>query len=491
MMTRITLRLPHQLFEAVPGTEVCLVEEFRWFREFRYHRQKLSFQRASMRRHAVHLREAGATVKYVETEEETSDVRRLIPVLAGEGVTEIVLADPADEVWSRRLESAAVEAGIALEVHDSPLFLNDREYLDGYFDPARDRFSQTDFYRRERRRRGILLDDRGKPVGGKWTFDTENRRRFPKDGTPPSRPGAAITEFHREAVDYVAARFPSNPGEPEGPLVWPLDHDAARAWLRTFLSERFRDFGPYEDAIVAGEHVLHHGALTPMLNTGLLPPQVVLDEALAVAERDDVPLNSLEGFVRQVMGWREFVHGVYRAKGDEQRTRNFWGFVRPLPGGWWDGTTGIAPVDTIIRKLRATGYCHHIERLMVLGNFMLLSEFDPDDVYRWFMEMFIDAYDWVMVPNVYGMSQFADGGLMTTKPYLSGSNYLKKMSDFPPGEWRETWDALFWRFLHVHRDFFSGNPRLAMLLRTFDGWPKERRDRRLATADRYLASLDG
>ena len=180
---------------------------------------------------------------------------------------------------------------------------------------------------------------------------------------------------------------------------------------------------------------------------------------------------------------------MYEARGSQQRTTNYWGFTRKIPHSFWDGTTGIEPIDSTIRKVLSTGYCHHIERLMVLGNFMLLCEFDPDEVYRWFMEMFIDAYDWVMVPNVYGMSQFADGGLMTTKPYISGSNYVMKMSDYRKGEWQAVWDGLFWRFMHVHRDYFTANPRLGMLVRSFDKMPSEKRRRHCDIADEYLSSL--
>jgi deoxyribodipyrimidine photolyase-related protein len=183
------------------------------------------------------------------------------------------------------------------------------------------------------------------------------------------------------------------------------------------------------------------------------------------------------------------MRGVYVTKGSEERVRNFWGFSRKIPKSFYDGTTGIFPVDETIKKVLETGYCHHIERLMVLGNFMLLCEFDPDEVYRWFMELFIDAYDWVMVPNVYGMSQFADGGLMATKPYISGSNYLMKMSDYKKGEWQHVWDGLFWRFMHIHRDFFLQNPRLGMLVNTFDKMPHEKQKSHLKNAEEFLCKL--
>jgi deoxyribodipyrimidine photolyase-related protein len=181
---------------------------------------------------------------------------------------------------------------------------------------------------------------------------------------------------------------------------------------------------------------------------------------------------------------------VYEREGTKQRTTNYWQFKRKIPTSFWTGDTGIAPIDSTIKKILKTGYAHHIERLMVLGNFMLLCEFDPDEVHKWFMEMFIDAYDWVMVPNVYGMTQFADGGLMTTKPYISGSNYLSKMSDYEKGTWQPIWDGLFWRFMHVHRDFFLQNPRIGMLVKTFDKMPEEKRQAHLHAADNYLQSLD-
>ena len=179
-------------------------------------------------------------------------------------------------------------------------------------------------------------------------------------------------------------------------------------------------------------------------------------------------MNSLEGFIRQVIGWREYMRLVYRKLGTQQRTRNYWEHGRELPGSFYDGTTGIEPVDRTIRRVLKYGYCHHIERLMILGNFMLLCEFHPDAIYRWFMEMFVDAYDWVMVPNVYGMSQHADGGLITTKPYISGSSYVLKMSDYKKGDWTGVWDGLYWRFVSKHRDFFSRNPRMKVMVSQVD-----------------------
>jgi deoxyribodipyrimidine photolyase-related protein len=203
----------------------------------------------------------------------------------------------------------------------------------------------------------------------------------------------------------------------------------------------------------------------------------IVNACIQFAREKQVSLNSLEGFIRQIIGWREFIRGIYVYKGTEERTTNFWKFYKEIPASFYNGSTGIEPIDITIKKLLDTGYNHHIERLMILGNFMLLCEYNPDRVYQWFMEMYIDAYDWVMVPNIYGMSQFADGGLMATKPYISGSSYVLKMSNFKKGEWCEIWDALFWHFMNRQRNFFLSNPRLGMLIKTYDTMKEDKKQR--------------
>ena len=225
------------------------------------------------------------------------------------------------------------------------------------------------------------------------------------------------------------------------------------------------------------------------MNVGLILPDEILERTLSFAEEENIPINSTEGFVRQIIGWREFIRGMYECKGSYSRTQNFWNFDRKIPACFYDGTTGIEPIDQTIKKILETGYCHHIERLMVLGNFMLLCEIDPDEVYRWFMELFIDAYDWVMVPNVYGMSQFADGGTFATKPYIAGSNYIKKMSNYPKGNWEATWDGLFWRFMMEQEEFFSSNPRLSMLVANLKRMSDDKKKEHLENAETFLRKI--
>jgi deoxyribodipyrimidine photolyase-related protein len=491
-MTAVTLIFPHQLFADHPcikkGRVVYLIEECLFFKQYHFHKQKLVLHRASMKKFAHFLSQRNITVDYIDSQNDLSDVRTLINHLAQLNITEIQFADVADNWLKTRIESSCKKHHIEIAEAVSPNFLNTLEGVKCFFDNKKTYF-QTAFYIEQRKQRAILLDAGGQPVGGQWTFDADNRLKYPKNDKPPVITVAKEDSYGQEANDYVAKYFPNNYGSAEK-FIYPTDHAGASSWLDEFLETRFEKFGIYEDAIVANEHYLHHSVLTPMLNIGLLSPQQIIDRALQVALKKNIPLNSLEGFIRQIIGWREFIRIVYEREGNKQRTKNYWGFDRKIPESFWQGTTGILPVDNVIKKVLQTGYSHHIERLMVIGNFMLLCEFHPDEVYRWFMEMYVDAYDWVMVPNVYGMTQFADGGMMTTKPYISGSNYLLKMSDYQKGGWTEIWDGLFWRFMHVNRDLFLKNPRLSMLVKTFDKMPEKKRKKHISVAENHLNQLD-
>ncbi len=492
-----SLVFPHQLFENHPALRknypVYLIEETLFFNQYKFHKKKLLLHRASMQHYKAFLTNEGFTVHYIEATEIRCDVRKLLAWLSREkGIRHVYLARVSDAWLEQRMESASQKSKISLKVFPSPNFLNDAESND-FFD-NRKRYFQADFYAAERKSRKLLVENDGSPIGGKWSFDSDNRKRFPKKGCLPSMGAFPEGSMVKKAREWVAEHYPDNYGSLEEPLndkvaFYPVTHKEASSWLDTFLTTRFEHFGAYEDAMLMHNSFLHHSVLSPALNIGLLNPQQVLDRVLAFATEQDIPFNSLEGFVRQVMGWREFIHLVYEREGGKQRTRNYWNFSRKIPASFWKGETGILPVDTVIKRILKLGYCHHIERLMVLGNFMLLCEFDPDDVYRWFMELFVDSYDWVMVPNTYGMTQFADGGLMTTKPYISGSNYLLKMGDWEKGAWQQTWDALFWRFMHQHREVLQGNPRLGMLLKTFDKMTTEKREAHLNRASAYLRSL--
>ena len=488
------LVFPHQLFEHSPlfkeEAPVYLIEEFLFFKQYPFHKQKLAYHRASMQTYADYLSSQNKEVIYVEATENRSDIRVLIPAFKEAGIERLCYIDVADYWLEKRIESAAQSQGVVTEQLDSPSFLLNRTELQGFFKPEKKKFYQTSFYKEQRKKRNLLLEPNGDPAGGKWTFDTENRKKYPVKKTAPSIQFPDTNPYFKEARQYVNTYFSEHLGEIGEQPLYPTNFEDARSWFTQFLEHRFAEFGPYEDAIVAEHLILNHSVITPMLNTGLLCPQQIIEESMAYATQNQIPLNSTEGFLRQIIGWREFMRGVYHSKGRQQRTTNYWGFDRKIPPSFYEGTTGIPPIDLTIKKVLKTGYCHHIERLMVLGNFMLLCEFDPDEVYRWFMELFIDAYDWVMVSNVYGMSQFADGGLLSTKPYISGSNYLIKMSNYKKGEWQKSWDGLFWRFMDKQRDFFLSNPRLSMLIRTFDKMPVQKRSAHIEAGEAFIHRLN-
>jgi deoxyribodipyrimidine photolyase-related protein len=495
-MSAISLVYPHQLFDSHPavrvGQPVWLIEEPlifgndpRWPLDL--HRQKLVLHRASMKAWAATRK----GVRYIEAADGAKTCSAaLIEGLLPASVTTLELVDPLDDVLERRLRRLASRRGLELILHPSPHFLSPADFLADHTGPRRKRPFMATFYQAQRKRMGILMESDGSPVGGRWSYDEENRKRFPEDHFAPREPRVEPDRHVAEALEYVGRRFPGNPGRMES-FHYPVTRAAALEWLDGFLAERFADFGDYEDALSRNHRVLFHSVLTPALNVGLLTPAEIVDRALAHAARHRVPMNSLEGFIRQIIGWREFMAGIYRHRGVAIRTRNFWGHDRPMPRAFYHGTTGIPPVDDVIRRVLDHGWCHHIERLMVLGNFMLLCRIDPDAIYRWFMELFVDAYDWVMVPNVYGMSQFADGGTFTTKPYLSGSNYVRKMSYYPKGDWCDTWDALFWCFIGDHLDFFGSNPRLSMMARNWEKMAEGKREEHRRRAAFFLRGLDG
>lgn len=498
MAAAATLIFPHQLFKIHPavsrGRKIFLLEEWLFFNQYNFIKQKLVLHRASMKFYQGFLQKSDIEVEYIEATNERCDVRKLIKQLAEQGITEIHYADVADNWLEKRIRQTAAAHNIQINKYSTPNFLNQLSDVEDFFKLKKTYF-QTDFYIWQRKTRNILLTDDGKARGGKWSFDHDNRKKFAKGERIPAINFPEENEFVREARAYVEEHFAGNYGttashKPSKNVFFPVTYEEAENWLDEFLHDRLPLFGVYEDAMVGNESFLYHSTLTPMLNIGLLNSQQIIDKAVAAAAEENIPINSLEGFIRQIIGWREYVRIVYEREGSKQRTKNHWGFTRKIPKSFWNGTTGIVPVDNVISRVLRIGYSHHIERLMVLGNFMLLCEFDPDDVYKWFMEMYVDAYDWVMVPNTYGMTQFADGGIMMTKPYISGSNYIMKMSDYKKGDWQLIWDGLFWRFMHVHRDFVGKNQRLAMLIRTFDKMPQEKKQLLIKAAEDFLQSLD-
>lgn len=496
-MSTALILMPHQLFEEHPGLieppdQIVLVEDPLFFGDAhypaRFHKQKLWLHRASMAAYRDRLEDQGFHVSIAPYARDVRFIDRVIADLCDSGVRRVSAIDPVDEIALRRLRRGAAAADVRLTVHPSPGFINSRQDNQAWRE-ANPRWFMAEFYKHQRRRLGILMDGNA-PQKGRWSFDEANRKRVPKAklAALPGLPSINLSRTALEARKSVLAEFPDAPGSLDV-LYLPTTHEEAAFWLDDFLVRRFENFGDYEDAILEGENWLWHSALAPSLNIGLLSPHQVLSAVLEFADARDVPFNSVEGFIRQLIGWREFMRATYEDLGTKMRTSNHWNHTRPLPQSFYDGTTGLDPIDDVIGRVLKTGYCHHIERLMVLGGFMFLCEIHPDDVYRWFLEMFADSYDWVMVPNVYAMSQHADGGLITTKPYFSGSNFIRKMSHWTPGAWCDVWDGLYWRFIWTHRKTLAKNPRWAMMCRSVENMAPEKRAQHLANAEKYLAQL--
>lgn len=485
MQKKAVLVLPNQLFNNHPliddGLLIIFHEHPRFFTDFAFHKQKLVLHRASMKALAHEWTQRRHQVAYLEYDQDLFDF------LKQKNIHEVSVLELFDHDLEKDLGKAAKKAGVHIGVYQSPAFLCDTERIEDLLGDKTS-FRMSGFYAQQRKDFNILMAHE-KPVGGKWSFDTDNRKKLPSNIYIPPLWTPRSNTFVTEAQVYIASKFKDNPGTIDT-FIYAVTHDQAEHWLDDFLEHRLVRFGDYQDAFEKNQVFTFHSVLTPMLNSGLLTPEYVVARALEYAKHHKtISLNNLEGFIRQIIGWREFVRGVYHCKGHEQKKSNFFSFKRKLPDSFYTATTGIDPVDDAIKKINKFAYVHHIERLMVLGNFMFLCEINPQEVYRWFMELFIDAYDWVMVPNVFGMSQYADGGLMTTKPYFSSSNYIKNMSNYKKGPWVDVWDALFWRFIYKHQQLIDKTARLKIMNSYLKRLKPERLKELLRVGDTFLQQL--
>ena len=487
----ISIIFPNQIFENSKlldeSSKIFLIEEYLFFNQFNFHKQKILFHRMTMKSYEKFLKKKKLDVVYIDSTENISDIREFIKNL-DKKIKSIKIYDPVDNWLSRRINDSCEEKNIKIENYNNPLFINNNEDLETFFRSDKKKFFQTSFYKKQRVKLDIMMIG-DKPEGGKWTYDDQNREKYPKNKIPPEIDYPKKDDNYNEALNYLNNNYKNNYGLIDDENIYPYNFQLAKKWLDDFFITRFYEFGPYEDAVVKEKSILNHSVLSPLLNTGLINPKELIKRTINYHYENKIPINSTEGFIRQIIGWREFIRGVYVCKGTEERNKNFWNFSRKIPSSFYSATTGIDPVDDTINKINKSGYANHIERLMIIGNFMLLCEFDPNEVYRWFMELFIDSYDWVMVPNVYGMSQFGDGGLMSTKPYISGSSYILKMSNYKRGDWCIIWDSLFWNFIDKQREFFLTNPRMRMLVSSFDRMDIEKKEKLINTANKFISNL--
>ncbi len=462
----------------------------------RHHKQKIVLFLAAMRAYRDELVKNDCRVHYETLEDGKTYEERLTSVVKQRKFDELIMWEIEDKFFEQRMKAFADEHNLSLTFLPSPMFLTPRADFANWLDKKRP--FMASFYQWQRKRLGLLLENDGGPVGGRWSYDDENRKALPKDVAIPQTGPANATDHVTELISIVNERFAEHPGELSEATWWlPTTRRQALDWLRQFIEQRFDTFGPYEDALSTRDPFLFHSVLTPVLNLGLVTPDEVVERAMMHAADHDIPLNSLEGFVRQIIGWREFIRGVYQRFSEKQEAGNFFGHKRKLTAMWYDGTTGLLPLDDVIHKTQRYGWAHHIERLMVAANLMTLCEIHPRDAYRWFMEMFVDSSDWVMVPNVLGMGIFADGGIFSTKPYICGSNYIRKMSDYPKprpddhiegcrGTWCDVTDGLYWRFVDKNREFFKGQARMAQLVGTLDRMKADRRNAIFESAELFI-----
>lgn len=467
---KAALILATQQFEEHPAyadrdvTEFFFIESAPRFAKLPYHRHKIVLLVSAMRHTAARLEAEGRTVRRVCLGDDLTFAAALSRLLTEHGVTELSWMSDPNRPVDERIARICADHDVDTEIHSDALFLTPEEEVDEWFADHPTPLME-DFYRWQRRRTGILMDG-PRPAGRRWNFDAENRKPLPKKGIEiPPLPNTEQDEITATVIAEVDARFSGHPGRASD--FWlPVTPEDARAWLGVFVAQRLADFGRYEDAMKADEPFLFHAVISPMLNIGLL----TVDEVITAVTRTHAPLASVEGFVRQVIGWREYMRGMYRAHPELEKV-NALNLERRLEKYWYSGRRMPAdlpvPVRTVLERVHRWGYAHHIERLMVLGNWFLLQGYAPREVNAWFLALFVDAYDWVMVPNVMGMSQYADGGFVATKPYVSGGAYLQKMGSWWPSA-QDAKDSVFtdayWAFLEEHEDVLAGNHRLSLAL---------------------------
>lgn len=431
-----------------------------------------------MNYYAEYLRSKHKAVRYFEAK--AAKLEGIFAQLR-QVTNQLIVVDPTDFLLEKRIRRYASQHDLSVLWLNNPSFINTPTDNQTLFRQREQRFFMADFYKKQRERLGILLEANGQPLGGRWSFDADNRKALPKGLAMPDFP-VYQSEWAQEAQTFVSTNYPTHPGDP-GLSAYPVTHQEAKGALDFFIETNLALFGPYQDAFSADSTFVFHSNLSAALNIGLLLPGEVVERVLAAFHDGRVAIESAEGFIRQVIGWREFIRAVYEKVGVVQRTKNAMQHHRALD---WEQLSDLSLFANVSQKLQQHAYAHHIERLMLLGNFFFLAETHPDEVYRFFMCHFIDAYDWVMVPNVYGMSQYADGGLMTTKPYFSGSNYLKKQGFKTDAEGAALFDALFWHFVDKHQERLRKNMRTVQIAANWNRMLPEKKAAHLERAALYF-----
>ncbi|MFB9970352.1 cryptochrome/photolyase family protein [Pseudoroseomonas cervicalis] len=465
-----------------------------------HHRQKIALIFSMLRHFHAALVARGVRAEHIrldDPENSGSFTGEVLRAVRRHRASRIIATHPGEWRVAEAMRGWEAAAGIPVEIREDDRFLCTRAEF-ARWAGGRRQLRMEYFYREMRQRHRLLLEPDGTPTGGQWNYDAENRKRLPPGESPPPVPRFAPDAITREVLELVARRFPRRYGGLES-FGWPVTARDAGVALRDFLAHRLPRFGDYQDAMAAGEPVLYHSLVSPALNGGLLDPLEVCQAAEAEYRAGRAPLNAVEGFIRQILGWREYVRGLYWLRMPGYAEGNALEAKRPLPEFYWSAETDMACLRHTLAQTRDHAHAHHIQRLMVAGNFALLAGIDPAAVNAWYLAVYLDAYEWVQLPNTHGMALFADGGVMASKPYAASGAYIHRMSDYcgqcrhdvrrAEGKGACPFNFLYWDFIARHAERWRGNARMALPLRNLERMPPERLATLRAQAARFLESL--
>lgn len=486
--------LPTQLFEyndiIEDDTTIFLIEHPVYFTEYSYHKMKLVLHRATMRYYNDYLIDKyKCKVKYIEFNKKLDSVYKLLKN------KDVHIYDPVEHMIEEEFKKISKKYNINFIIYDTPLFLQTNKKLNEYMNSKKS-LVHNSFYIWQRRELDILIIN-NKPKGGKWSYDIKNRLPFPTNYKETFKVKKNKNKYITEAKKYINKYFKNNTGEDE--LYLPIDHKGVKNHFKDFIKKRINNFGPYEDAMDENINFGNHSVLSPLMNIGLITPEYVINKVIKM----NIPIQSLEGYIRQLIGWREYCRLLYKFKRIELEKPNHFNNKKKIDENiWYKGTeyTHIPPIDHLIKKTIKLGYLHHIERLMYIGNYMLITGIHPKEAFIWYQTMFLDSYHVFMYPNVYGMSQYSAGNIMMTRPYFSSSSYIDRMSNFRKKkniypkiiinntelEWYEVWDCLYYNFINNNKSEFKKNYAISQQVSHWVNKTKSEQENILEIAKYYL-----
>ena len=458
-----------------------------------YHKKKLSYVLSSQRHFALECAEQGFPVVYLSSPNHYDDeLERVLNEYSNLSLTAMQASE-----WDTRERLAGLSESFddRFSIIPNTFFLADPEEWKDELDTN---YRMEYFYREMRKRTGYLMTDEGEPEGDEWNYDDQNREKLPKNHPVPDVTTFEPDEVTQEVTELVEAYFPDHFGNAEN-FCYAVTREQALQLLDEFIDERLDEFGPYEDALAIDEHIMFHSNLSLYLNNGLLMPREICDRAEQAYYDGKAPINSVEGLIRQLIGWREFIHIYYEAMMPEVREANHFGFTEELPELFWSGETNMKCMEQALKPVLEHGYSHHIPRLMVLSNFSNLTKTDPRKLNEWFWFAYVDAYEWVTLPNVLGMSTFADGGVLGSKPYVSSGNYINKMSNYcrsceysitkKTGENACPFNYLYWDFIDKERETFNDSGRVNFMVNMYEKKSDENKQEIAESTERFLSQL--